>query len=321
MKSWILAGVMFSAAAAMGVSTALKVREDAVRNTLASMMSAEENATYTAEVVIREKASGKTTRLRVVRFQGQMSVEPLEGERRGGRGRGPRGPIVDVAILLENYDVAIQNDEILAGRVAKRVTIRPRHPNRPTCTLWVDRERSVLLKHETDERIVETESILFEAKPIERRGGRPDHHHSHYHEARGKVEWRPEGKPERRDNLDLASLPGAASFPVALPTWLPAGFRFYRAGFQKWGSHESLYIVYTDGLTTVSLFEMPANSEWAKKWDWLGKKKDGDCQAGRVKRGGHTMLTVTLDGVVVTVAGTIPEQELVDLMGSFELKK
>lgn len=319
MKSWILAGVMFSAAAAMGVSVAFKVRRDEIRNTLTSMMSAEETATYTAEVTVREK--DRTMRFRVVKYAGRTFLEPLDGERRGRGPRGgpQRGPIVDLDLLLTNYDVDIERTEFVAGRAAKRVVIRPIRANRSGCTLWVDRETSVLLKMETPDRTIVTETIVFEAKPVEARP-REDRH-SHYHEARGRFEPRREGKPEHRE-LQEESLSRAVSFPVALPSWLPAGFKFHKAGSMKWGSQESVYVLYTDGLATISMFEMPENSEWARKWDWLGKKgKDGDCKAGKVAHGGRTTLTVTLDGVVVSVTGTIPEAELVDMMGSMEVRR
>ncbi|MBI2901609.1 MAG: hypothetical protein HYY17_15605 [Planctomycetes bacterium] len=315
MRRWTLILILCGSAAATGLAVAAKVRRDAARNTLVAMVAAEENGTYTAEVRVRERREGQERehRFRVVRAGGRTSIDSVgePKERRGGtdhrrRGGGPmmgpsrsRVPITDVDLVLQNYHVAVEGDESVAGRAARRIAVRPKFPGRPSCTLWIDRERSLLLKYETQDRTVETLSLSFEAKAPERKGWSRSH--------------------ERRE-VSLADLPGAVGFPVAVPTWLPKGFRFHRATVSRRESVESLQLLYTDGLAVVSVLENPEGSEWGRSWNWL-KRKDDACRAGRISREGRTMLTVSLEGVVVTVAGSIPEKELVDLLGSMELRR
>ncbi|GEM_PF-6907585 len=301
MKRWGLIVLILGCLTATGLAVAAKVRRDNARNLLSSMVAAEESGTYTAEVSLRYQRgdSAKSHRIRVIRVSGQTFTEPLDpSSERRPRWR-HRGPITDVDLLLANYSVALEGEEPIAGRPARRVAVRPRHPDRPTCTLWIDRERSFLLKYETKDRTYETNAILFEAKAPERSDS---------------------GRSRGRREVSLSELPQAVSFPVAVPSWLPKGFRLQRASVMKWESHESLHLLYTDGLATLSVFESPEGSEWGRRWEWL-KKKGGPCSAGKVSRGGWTTLTIALEGVVVTVAGSISEKELVDLLESMDVRR
>lgn len=298
MKRALLVLVMASAAVTTGIAVADKVRRDDVRGTLRAMIAAEESPSYTADVVVREQRGDRTRvlRLRVTRHGGQTHVEPLDGaEHRGGRHR-VRLPITDVDLLVRNYDVSIEGEEAVAGRAARKIAVRPRHPDRPSCTLWIDRERSLLLRYETRDRTVDTESIRFEAKPVERRTWKGP-------------EFRSVGQEELRT---------AVGFPVGIPLWLPRGFRFHKASAVKWESAEVLHILYTDGLAIVSVSQFPEGSRWGRTWDWM-KKKGDTIEAGRVVRGGRTMLTVVVGGVVITVGGSIAEQELKDVLESMDV--
>ncbi|MHC4606994.1 MAG: MucB/RseB C-terminal domain-containing protein [Planctomycetota bacterium] len=229
------------------------------------------------------------------------------GPRRGfGRG-GP--PILDVDLLLENYDVRVEGTETVAGRPCRKIAVRPRFEGRPTCTLWSDEERSLMMKFRSEHSAFEYESIEFDAviddKEFERkkhRSGKPrDSHH-------------------RSVTLDEAK--ELVSFPLARPEWLPEGFRFHEATYMKRDSFESLHALYTDGLATVSLMECPEGAGWGPPWMKSKKKKKKDThKAGRYRRGNVTMLTVALEGVTVTVVGSIPEQDLVDLLSSLTIDR
>ena len=231
---------------------------------------------------------------------------------RSGRRGGPRGrkpSITDVDLLLRNYEVSIEGTESVAGRPCHRITVSPRYPGRPSCKLWVDREKSLLLRYESPDRKFQYETVEYDPaidpKVFER-----------------KRRWS-KGPPSFsyvRKEVSLAEAKELVSFPVAQPTWLPKGFQFRKATYRKWGSRETLYLSYTDGLATISIFESAEGTEWGRSWSWLSKKKDGTTQAGRYRRGNMTMLTVPLDGVIVTAVSSIPEEELKDLLSSLEIK-
>ncbi|WNL40794.1 MucB/RseB C-terminal domain-containing protein [Halomonas sp. PAMB 3264] len=130
------------------------------------------------------------------------------------------------------YDVSLENEERVAGRVASRLRFEPHDDNRYAHTWWVDEETGLLLKHElsdTQSRVVETFQMTQLQSP------------SLY-----------EGPLMSEQGRGLAD-------PDWEVNWLPAGFVAQPA--QITSSNPMPQRFFSDGLSSVSVFAAPAGDE------------------------------------------------------------
>ncbi|MFG6666357.1 MucB/RseB C-terminal domain-containing protein [Halomonas sp. HNIBRBA4712] len=131
------------------------------------------------------------------------------------------------------YDVTLENEERVAGRVAVRLRFDPHDEHRYAHTWWVDEETGLLLKHELSDaqsRVVET----FQMTQLQ--------------------------SPALYDGplLDEESLPVAPS-PEWQVGWLPDGFVAQPAEIT--GENFLAQRFYSDGLASVSVFAAPAEDD------------------------------------------------------------
>lgn len=168
-----------------------------------------------------------------------------------------RGPSLAGAVpgkvvpLPENTTVRLLGTDVVAGRATYLLAVLPASGG-PTRRLWVDRSTGLVLKSEAwdAERGVYYAStvtrISFGPVPEELfRVPRP----------RGArlVELTAPSLGARR----LSELARAVGFPLAAPADLPEGFRYRRGGVAVLGSTRAALLQYSDGVSTVSLFQVP----------------------------------------------------------------
>ncbi|WP_447556254.1 MucB/RseB C-terminal domain-containing protein [Vreelandella sp. EE22] len=130
------------------------------------------------------------------------------------------------------YDVTLENEERVAGRVASRLRFTPRDEERYTHTWWVDEDTGLLLKHElkdTQGRVIETFQMTQLQSPERYDGPFVDESELATQETVWQVGWLPEG---------------FVSQPAEITTANPLAQRFY-----------------SDGLATISVFATPVDEQ------------------------------------------------------------
>jgi outer membrane lipoprotein-sorting protein len=156
-----------------------------------------------------------------------------------------QGPAVDQ--LLQEYTGTVNpNPDRVAGRPAWRLEMHPRHAGKPIRRMWIDAETGLVLRYE---RSREDGRVLSASRFTEVRLGEPP----------ASLFTRP-GPPGTRvaaahpapKPLSLAA--ARARFGVALPTTLPAGYRFADAMLLPGKGRPVAHLRYRDGLSAVSLY-------------------------------------------------------------------
>ncbi|WP_252108548.1 MULTISPECIES: MucB/RseB C-terminal domain-containing protein [unclassified Halomonas] len=130
------------------------------------------------------------------------------------------------------YDVSLENEERVAGRVASRLRFEPHDDNRYAHTWWVDEETGLLLKHElsdTQSRVVET----FQMTQLQ--------------------------SPSLYEGPLMTEQGGSLTDPDWDVNWLPEGFVAQPA--QITSSNPMAQRFYSDGLSSVSVFAAPAGDQ------------------------------------------------------------
>ncbi len=157
-------------------------------------------------------------------------------------------------LLLANYKLIVQPTPAeVAGRKTYEVNLVPRVPGRPYDKLWIDPFTGVALRREKYHSDGSISSVSYYSD-------------IHFNPKLLSTQFTPNrwsGQKFREVNqssatdvtVDPAKLPagfqGVASVPPALD-----GYRFQEATMLGTGRKASLHLVYSDGLNTLSLFEM-----------------------------------------------------------------
>ncbi len=134
------------------------------------------------------------------------------------------------------YDVTLENEERVAGRVASRLQFEPLDDNRYAHTWWVDEETGLLLKHElsdAQDRVVET----FQMTQLQ--------------------------SPELYDGPLMEEGAPASEQPPWQVGWLPEGFVPQPAEITS--DNPLAQRFYSDGLSSVSVFVTQADDQALEK--------------------------------------------------------
>jgi outer membrane lipoprotein-sorting protein len=221
-------------------------------------------------------------------------------------------------LLFRNYRVRWQGSDMVAGRRVVRLAIEPRHPGNPDKRVWIDPTCQMVLREEvrdygghvvassrfeTFELIRELSASLFEppAAPAV---------HSH-----------------------SAELP----YSALRPRYLPPGYQEVRQSGLRRGHGDGVFLLYTDGLGAISLFEFRRESGSAP-WQHEGREKEarhegregggprgekeGEGQRGRHRRPGASpdRFTRQVGDRVCRVMGDIAPEELHKMLDSLSDK-
>ena len=240
------------------------------------------------EVLIPSEMAGFTA---IRSGKQRWHISPKRGDRR--RGPSPYGfgrlnaevKFEDVELMLKNYSVKISNGIGIAGRNTYQLEITPKYEGRPSEKIWLDAENSLALRVEhynSDSKlnslIVYTD-IAFSRKIDSSQFVRPP---SDDEEQKRRLEkWEERRKKQdswgyRSQDLNLKDLTRQAHFSVSIPEYLPAGFVFQKARLLKYREHESVHLLYTDGLVLLSLFE--TQNVKSKRRDGRGRETEREKQ-------------------------------------------
>ena len=156
----------------------------------------------------------------------------------------------NLALLMKNYRMEIlQGDANMGGRSCMVAKFTPRlGVGRPVRTLWIDREKGLPLRTEVYDpqglRVMTYfSSITYGSPPSDDALA-----------LKVPSTTRLEAEPDEVV-LSPRDLPKAVDFPVRQPKTLPPGFALVGARLKGKGPKAELRILYSDGLSTISLFQ------------------------------------------------------------------
>lgn len=165
----------------------------------------------------------------------------------------------NVQQLIRNYKIRVLEGGLVAGRNTYLIEIEPKNENRPARKIWIDKEKKIALKVEQYnaqkilQRLVAFSNIDFSA----------DIGDEIFQIQRSFWEKRPR-PPEREDlwdqlqgKLDVNKIKEKAKFGVKVIDSLPGGLALQSITMVKFEKNQNVHLIYTDGLTFVSLFQSP----------------------------------------------------------------
>ncbi|MGB9595627.1 MAG: sigma-E factor regulatory protein RseB domain-containing protein [Candidatus Poribacteria bacterium] len=253
--------------------------------------------------------------------------------------------------LIRNYKIRVLEGGLVAGRNTYLIEIEPKNENRPARKIWIDKEKKIALKVEQYnaqkilQRLVAFSNIDFatdisdEVFRIQRSfwdmGRRPK-------------------PPEREDlwdqlqgKLDLNKIKEKAKFDVKVLNSLPGGLALQSITMVKFEKDQNVHLIYTDGLTFVSLFQSPfdetkrerrppegsphreppgerregghppgAPSRPPKQPDKPEKMKISDIDCDVLQKGSAFIFRWYKQGVYFTLIGDYPKKEMVKMVSS-----
>jgi negative regulator of sigma E activity len=156
-------------------------------------------------------------------------------------------------LMRQNYTAEIEGEDLVAGRPAHRIALRPRHPGNPWKRLWIDRESYLMLGSEDydahDHLLRSTRFVSLSLRTEPESTFRPKL------ALLKKATWNPSA-----DDTPLSAerVAHRVGFEVLLPKYLPPGYRLlgsYVDQCQCGSGEPTARTQYTDGLNTISLFQ------------------------------------------------------------------
>jgi hypothetical protein len=206
-----------------------------------------------------------------------------------------------LALLEQNYRAVFTGAERIAGRVADRVELRPRHPGNPWKRLWIDRLSSIILASEDYDgqsrrtRASRVEQVQFRREPSN--ALRPSE--ALVHIARPEPATEAEVHPREKISQSVG-------FKVLLPTYVPPGYQ-WEASFvyacQCGCKLPSARLQYVDGLNSISVLECGHRCQ-----------HESECGFRSLPQGAAVRVIAGDNTVVVT--GEIDRRELIKIARS-----
>jgi hypothetical protein len=250
-------------------------------------IDAEKSLAYTGEkrTICGEEGEGRATRMKVSRTAaGKTFLEWDEGDGSTRRWvyENRAGWRDDPDLLLRNYVVTVDpaDGPAVAWRETRRLSIRGKRAGRPSLVLYVDKERSIVLKEE----IRDFEGRLWLTKVFD------------------TIEFRTPDEPSAGAHAEpIADQPTADSSTPSLPLRVvapPEGF-VRTVGGDARDADGFLREDWTDGLAAFSVFERERTD---------GRKPEGELR--RSSCSGRASASGVFAGVEVKVFGNLPVADL-----------
>jgi outer membrane lipoprotein-sorting protein len=139
-------------------------------------------------------------------------------------------------LLLRNYRVRQLGGGVVAGRPVVLLSVEPRHPGNPSKKVWIDPTCKMVLREE----VRDSEGRLIAASAFERFE---------------LVRSLPASLFTPPAAATAAVPPPPLPFPPLRPRYVPPGYQEVRRNSLKRGPSPGVYLRYTDGLGTISLFQ------------------------------------------------------------------
>lgn len=162
-------------------------------------------------------------------------------------------------LIFKNYDAVVRPSAGFLGRKTMLLSFIPKVKNRPSIRILLDRNTFFLLKLEKispDGKLLQQsyfknllfdpalDPVLFTILP-------------------DQIDSIQTGMSKNFTSLD--SLQKALSFSLLLPDWIPEGFRLQVSRLLRFRKKEFAQLIFSDGLSTLSLFEKKARRRPSKK--------------------------------------------------------
>lgn len=171
--------------------------------------------------------------------------------------------IHNIQILLKNYKVRVLDGGSVAGRNTYLIEIDPKNFDRPSSKIWIDKEKSITLKTEQYntkkvlQRVIAYSTIDFE----------PVIDDTSFQIPRKFWDKKKPFKQSDREEIwnytqekpDLDKIKDKVHFEIILPDRVPSGFALQSINIIKISKEQNIHLKYTDGLTTLSVFQSPSN--------------------------------------------------------------
>jgi hypothetical protein len=203
--------------------------------------------------------------------------------------------------LEQNYRAVFTGGEVIAGRKAYRVELRPRYPGNPWKRLWIDEASSIILASEDYDgqsrrvRASRVEQVEFRREPSN--AMRPSE--ALIHIARPEPATETEVRPREK-------ISQAVGFTVLRPTYIPPGYQ-WEASFvyacQCGCKLPSARLQYVDGLNSISVLQCGHRCA-----------HESDCGFRALPQGAAVRVIAGDNTVVVT--GELDRRELVKMARS-----
>ena len=155
----------------------------------------------------------------------------------------------DWALIRQNYRISVSPGQRILRRLTLEVQFAPVAADRPSMRIWVDAQTHLLLKLEKSW----PEGGVILRSYFKNLLVNPVLDPAQFVLLPDQIDSTHFKQPAVFSSLD--SLRNRIRFPLLLPGWLPAGFRFRRARLLNFHNHEIVHLIYFDGLGTLSLFE------------------------------------------------------------------
>ena len=167
----------------------------------------------------------------------------------------------NVQQLLKNYKIRVLEGGFVAGRDTYLLEIEPKITDRPSRKIWADKEKKIALKVEQ----YNAQKVLQRLVTFSRIAFMTDIDDEIFRIQRGffDMKWRP--KPPKREELwdqlqgelDVKKIHEKAKFKVRILNNLSGGLALQSITMVKFDKGQNVHLIYTDGLTFVSLFQSP----------------------------------------------------------------
>lgn len=187
-----------------------------------------------------------------------------------------------VELLLDGYQVTAAGYGGVAGRSAKIIDIT-RPDGSPAARLWVDREACLLLRRE----VYGPDSVLTRV--------------SGFLDVTVSPGW-----SAGHATAEAAKQPAEASIPSNgpdVPETLADGLTLYDVRTVTVGDHRATHLLYTDGLSAVSVFYQEGRLDTRRLDDFESRRLGG--APVHAKTGPPAKVTWSADGYVFTVVGDV----------------
>lgn len=213
-------------------------------------------------------------------------------------------------LLVANHTVDAQASADIAGRASTLLVVRTTSGTIRK-RLWIDRSTFVTLRTEDYDSAGQVESST-EYRTITYVDTIPASLFK-----QGRCSGGMAVKCMDAKTISLPELVKAVGFQIRIPKYIPAGYRLdgYRVHNCPCArQHKSAYIRYTNGLSSISIFELPSNNSGCSCCSGMSASKSccvkqGDC---------GQQASVTVDGRSIVVIGDLGQDELERIAKSFE---
>jgi len=235
-------------------------------------------------------------------------------------------PVKNEQALLMNYNVVV----LYGGHIARRTTylleIEPKIYNKPARKVWMDTITGVPLKMEQYDRQKKLRSIFIYSEinfnpKINDAIFKQQNPHPPDREPRMNREYK-ELWGFNKGKLDVSAIKKATQMSVMVPEHLPMGFGMQSIHLMRFDEHKSIHLIYSDGLTILSVFQSPLSEERRREEQDWERSKVGNMNIKGVE------IEVISDGIMsifrwkngdvnITLIGEQNLSEMVNIAGSF----